>query len=208
MWKGNVLLIFVLLMGCAKPSLTFDKNVPEFKKDNLTILDYYILLPTDALGEEFITTELRRQHIAEKAVLKSANNWGLSVLDEPNGYLRLLFPGFGGSHFREIVLWREKGKPDIIGVMYGGYAGPITVPMGKLAFYEYDDGCWTEVTDRVFPDMKALRASVNTQNQETLYFEMPQNGVDIVMGKFSFKTVTSVMKVRYYWNGSSFETRF
>lgn len=138
----------LLANHCEK--LEYDHTVPEALKTNPTVLDYFMYLPKSALPSWLRDTPARRQTLAT-----SYNGFtaGLRAADPGNGFMELTN---GGSIYMEtvqVVLWKRRGAPDLIGVLqFIQHSGPDPQVPGTIEFYSFSDGKWSKETSGVFPE--------------------------------------------------------
>lgn len=129
------------------------------KKDTQNILDYYKILPSNALDDENLKAKL-------------------SVEDIKNGYLRIegWFEGY-----IEVALFRKENGAGTLAVGFTE-CGPVCGT--ELKFYEYIENEMKDVTEKVFPAISEdkvraeFRRIVKDPNAEMVSFvyELPRIG--------------------------------
>ena len=150
------------------------------KKD---VTDYFLILPENATGISF-------DYRAEVLKTKSPKlyEWGYEDIDKINGYLRLYFFNGNSGHAMEVVLWTQRGKPDIIGVnvlacVKGKCLNKIYENTNKLIyFYEFSNNQLSDVTSSVFPgiDESDFPDPSNEKGMITFGCNLPKAGLNII----------------------------
>lgn len=168
-------------------------------KDPKTVLDFYLLLPEDALAP--LPEIKNRQSL-------------IQVKDLANGYLKLEALGTaaasGWEGWGEVALFRKTSGGYVVGVVDGSNA---TMHFSGIEFYEYAKGRWRKVTEEIFPDvssetiLKRYKSKVpndteyNSQNPPFTYFELPRKGTTV---KMFADAEDEGSLFEFNWNGEKF----
>lgn len=198
-------------------ALTFS----AFAAPKLSIRDYFLLLPEEAMPEGMKTA------VERKAQLTRENEVGriqLKVDDPRNGYLAFVNEGNMQSGRFEFAIWRSDRGEDFIGVntVFTGIGGIE----GTVRFYTMRGENWKDVTAEVFgayqakvfkPRAKpqARCAEENVVNPFPVGFscELPQKGLTITCRFHAWCDTPSAFKetdiyakpvVKFHWKQNRF----
>ncbi|MBN2077817.1 MAG: hypothetical protein JW838_02555 [Spirochaetes bacterium] len=132
------------LMGCALVALFI-----AGRGNSMTIVDYYNLLSPENLSHQKYTLVQRDG----KWTVRETPDYGavsVPVVDVRNGYIRTVYHGGDGEDERVVALFLAKDRTPLIGI-YSSYNG--TGGEYGIAFLEYRNRAWKDVTARVLPTM-------------------------------------------------------
>lgn len=179
-------------------------------KKKISIREYYLLLPTEALIPGMETPEARKKILARDTASLELMFEVKKVIDDPkNGYLAIEVGTDWGNNSLALAIWRGNGGEDIIGVSYGE---------GSPKFYAMRSGTWHNISAEVFGDFKSAlfkprakwpahcgteEGSSTPQDMEfprDIYCPVPRKGLDI--------TCTFAPVCRVHGSVSVFETDF
>ena len=172
-------------------------DIPAQTKANpQTVVDYYLLLPTENLP--ILESVANRRSIIKKQDLK-------------NGYLRL---EGGWEGWAEIALFRKKNREAVIGVAEVG-CGPAC--SGAAQFLTFRNGKWTDVTTKVMPELEdadilAAYNRLKTKDDDAhslddmpyTYWQMPQKGTTLKLLLGDESESSGKTLINFAWNGERF----
>ncbi|EQA37828.1 hypothetical protein LEP1GSC047_4247 [Leptospira inadai serovar Lyme str. 10] len=143
----------ILLSSCSGDS--FSKETDKAKYPEKTVADYFFRLPKDLLGPGLKTDE---QRIA--ALLNSKNRYDLkgtgkyALIESSTNSLRLRAGLLEGSSEIVLASWKNTEHSDIIGIIRT-YSDADSSETVSLQFYKNESNVWNEITDQIFPGIKA-----------------------------------------------------
>lgn len=115
--------------------------------NSMTVVDYYNLLPPERLAHQKYTLV---QKGGAWTVRETPDYGSVSapVVDVKNGYIRTVYHGGDGDDERVVALFLAKNGTPLLGVYscYNGTGGEY-----GIAFLEYRNRSWRDVTARVMP---------------------------------------------------------
>lgn len=168
----------------------------QSKTNPQTVVDYYLLLPTDNLPQ--LESLKNRRSIIKTQDLK-------------NGYLRL---EGGWEGWAEIALFRKTNREAVIAVAEVG-CGPACG--GAAQFLTFKNGKWTDVTAKVMPELEdadilAAYNRLKTKDDEAhsldempyVYWQMPQKGTTLKMLLGDESKSNGATLLSFAWNGERF----
>ncbi len=116
-----------------------------------TVVDYYNAV-RDADGD--LALDYRFQQIGGQWRVAPAEYQTIveTVVDIPNGYMRVVDEGTGGGNFRlEVALFRTANGAPLLAVAGTGYSGSSAVDGWVEVFAPLGTHQWQRVTDQVWP---------------------------------------------------------
>ena len=177
-------------------------NAAAQKKTPRTIEDFYLLLPA--------------KYIAPLAKIKDRRKL-IKTLDVANGYLYLSGEGAMSDWegWAEIALFKKTNGDYIVGVVDGSCA---TMCYSGVEFLEYKNGKWTEVTNRVLPDISEQMVldkykklfpesrEYNRENPPYLNYELPRRGTTVIVNANEAGEGNTPL-FELAWTGARFELK-
>lgn len=187
----SILALAILLFG------TVVDAQKKAAKEPKTVMDFYLLLPEDAIAP-FSQTKDRQSLIKTK--------------DLANGYL-MLENGKYWEGWGEIALFKKTSGGYVVGVVDGSNA---TMHYSGIEFLEYENGKWRKITEAIFPDvtsemtLQRYKAKVpndteyDLQNPPFIYFELPRKGTTV---KMFADAEDEGSLFEFVWTGAKFELK-
>lgn len=186
--------------------LLFAFSVISFSQQPKTVTDYYLAMPSG-----FYSTDFRGNKITGKAALAKHRKSLIKIEDVKNGYLKLESAWEGWA---EIVLFKRKDGNYLIAQAESG-CGPVCT--GFIKFFDYQNGKWTDVTDKVFPvltEAQIKEAFVDKkldseENGANIYFVLPREGTTVRMAcnECSDTGDPHFTLLEFIWNGEKFAVK-
>ena len=156
-WMVALLTVFAVATICITPVLAASKV------SNLTVVDYFLLLPPKHFA------------IADKTQKKRMLQARASIVDIKNDYI--LVPGGDAQATLNVVVFRHNGKA-IVAVLDGGYDPYVPT----LEFLSYQNGQWRDVSKEILPQRAQFyqpRDAPDGSNWYHATFRLPRYGTTI-----------------------------
>jgi hypothetical protein len=186
--------LFVLVIGTQlyadmtnllTPSFAWQKELSQ--KKNKTILDYYLLLPSEYLDCENVTSGFPTVEERKKLC---------RLIDEKNGYIQFF-------NVAEIALFKNrKDSIDFVVLQIGKCgAGATCGGVNTVLQYSSSKNCWI-IRDDLLPEGFSFDLLYDAYSEEDKcpYFKLPQKGVVIEIRDENTEEVLKSLK----WNGMRF----
>lgn len=143
-----------------------------------TVTDFFLAMPADVYAQT-----IDGKTIKGKAALAKHRKSLIKIEDVKNGYLKLEGAWEGWA---EIALFKKKDGSYLIAQAESG-CGPACE--GFIKFFTYKAGKWTDVTEKVFPNLTDAQVEAAfkaknidlSENSTSHYFLLPQKGTTVKM---------------------------
>ncbi|EQA43358.1 putative lipoprotein [Leptospira broomii serovar Hurstbridge str. 5399] len=149
-----ILIQFVnLLTSCSGDSLAEETDPIKYREK--TVVDYFFRLPKEFLGFGLKTDE---QRIA--ALLNFKNHYDTrgmekyALIESSPNTLQLRAGLLEGTSDIVLASWKNAEHSDIIGIIRT-YSDTDSSETLSLKFYKNESNSWKEITDQIFPGIKA-----------------------------------------------------
>ena len=183
--------------------LMFAFSVVSFSQKPKTVTDFYLAMPSG-----FYSTDNEGNKITSKTGIVKHRKSLIKIEDVKNGYLKLEGAWEGWA---EIALFKKKDGSYLIAQAESG-CGPVC--SGFIKFFDYKNGKWSDVTDKVFPvltEARIKKAFVDKKidTEETganIYFVLPREGTTVRMScnECSDTGDQDSILLEFNWNGEKF----
>ncbi|MEQ9374696.1 MAG: hypothetical protein RIG68_05950 [Imperialibacter sp.] len=186
----------------AMTEFTFDKALLDSLKKPYSIVDYFLLAPTQIFGGLDRMAVLKTE---EEPVSSPGGGCfpNIKALDRRNGFMEFVCNGDGGGESFQITFWKQKGQPDLVG--FNKTTWGMCCDESELLFLQLVEGEWNNVTSQVLPDinykifMKPGTENVNQNVAAGYLAELPKSGKDIslrVMGDLLSEGLAGLPELR------------
>ena len=173
-----------------KTTLTWDKFLLDSLQEPWSVIDYFLLLPYEALSSGGVN-DLEEKKLILNTVDNPVEPYGggcfpnIDVLDERNGFLSFTCNGDGGGHNVQVVYWKRDGQPDLVGINTTTWG--MCCDESEVLFFQFHEKKWEEITRKVFPEITYnhfLKDDYEGEGSDLpakVLISFPQKGKDIIV---------------------------
>ncbi len=168
----------------AMTEFTFDKTLLDSLKEPYSIVDYFLLAPTEAVGKIDRMAVLKTESEPVDSPSGGCFN-NIKALDRRNGFLEYVCSGDGGGESIQITFWKQTGQPDLVGFNLTTWG--MCCDVSDLLFLQLVDGEWKNVTGEVLPVinyktfMKPGAVHINEAVAAPYVAYLPRSGKNITL---------------------------